>query len=175
MTTALETLDRAYEQMMRAFVRRGQALHYTELARELGLTPEAGRGVLADLMGTGVPAWLYDGTDYVASFAPFNNVPTQYRVTVEGQQPLVRPVRLRSAGGLLALPRQGRDRRGALSRLRGGAAGGRPRWAHRLRGARHDPRLRGHPFPRVAGQPGVQLKPHEPLPVGRTCEELVTL
>jgi len=44
------------------------------------------RGVLADLMATGVPAWLYDGTDYVASFAPFNNVPTQYRVSVEGQQ-----------------------------------------------------------------------------------------
>src|ERR1700751_4407132 len=86
MTTAVETLDRAYEQMMRAFVRRGQALHFTELARELNLTPEAGRRVLVDLMGTGVPAWLYDGTDYVASFAPFNNVPTQYRVSVEGQQ-----------------------------------------------------------------------------------------
>jgi hypothetical protein len=86
MTTALETLDRAYQQMMQAFVRRGQALHYTELARDLGLTPEAGRDVLLDLMSTGVPAWLYDGTDYVASFAPFNNVPTQYRISVEGQQ-----------------------------------------------------------------------------------------
>ena len=86
MTTALETLDRAYQQMMQAFVRRGQALHYTELARDLGLTPEAGRGVLLDLMDTGVPAWLYDGTDYVASFAPFNNVPTQYRISVEGHQ-----------------------------------------------------------------------------------------
>jgi hypothetical protein len=86
MTATLETLDRAYQLMMQAFVRRGQALHYTELARDLGLTPEAGRGVLLDLMKTGVPAWLYDGTDYVASFAPFNNVPTQYRVGVDGQQ-----------------------------------------------------------------------------------------
>lgn len=86
MTTALATLDRAYQLMMQTFVRRGQALHYTELARDLGLTPEEGRGVLLDLMSTGVPAWLYDGTDYVASFAPFNNVPTQYRISVEGQQ-----------------------------------------------------------------------------------------
>lgn len=86
MTTALETLDRAYQLMMQTFVRCGQALHYTELARDLGLMPGAGRGVLLDLMNTGVPAWLYDGTDYVASFAPFNNVPTQYRISVEGQQ-----------------------------------------------------------------------------------------
>jgi len=82
----LETMDRAYAAMMRAFVERGQALHYTELARALGVGPDEGRGLMHDLMATGVPAWLYDGTDYVASFAPFNNVPTQYRISVEGQQ-----------------------------------------------------------------------------------------
>lgn len=81
----LETLDRAYQRMMEAFVQRGQALHFTELAHALGVAPEEGRQILHDLMGTGVPAWLYDGTDLVASFAPFNNVPTQYRISVEGQ------------------------------------------------------------------------------------------
>ena len=24
--------------------------------------------------------------DYIVSFAPFNNLPTQYRITIEGQQ-----------------------------------------------------------------------------------------
>ena len=42
--------------------------------------------MLYDLMGRGIPAWLYDDTDYIASFAPFNNVPTQYRITVDGVQ-----------------------------------------------------------------------------------------
>jgi hypothetical protein len=86
MTTALETLDRAYQRMMQTFVQRGTALHFTELAHALGVGPEAGRAILHDLMDTGVPAWLYGRTDLVASFAPFNNVPTQYRITIEGQQ-----------------------------------------------------------------------------------------
>ena len=83
--TQLETLDRAYQLMMAAFVSRGHALHHVELGRALGVAPEEGRVVLHDLLASGIPAWAYDGTDYVASFAPFNNVPTQYRVSVEGQ------------------------------------------------------------------------------------------
>ena len=84
--TEMEVLNRAYGLMMAAFVARGQALHHVELAAALGLPPEDGRTVLHDLMGTGIPAWLYGDTDYVASFAPFNNVPTHYRVSVEGRQ-----------------------------------------------------------------------------------------
>jgi hypothetical protein len=34
----------------------------------------------------GIPGWLHPHTDYIASFAPFNNLPTQYRITIEGQQ-----------------------------------------------------------------------------------------
>jgi hypothetical protein len=82
----LETMDRTYAAMMRTFVERGYALHHTELAQVLGVKPEEGRALMHELVGTGVPAWLYDGTDYLASFAPFNNVPTQYRISVEGQQ-----------------------------------------------------------------------------------------
>ena len=80
----IETLNRAYQQMMQSFVVRGHALHYVELGKALGLAPEDGRTVLHELLGAGIPAWAYDGTDYVASFAPFNNVPTQYRVSVDG-------------------------------------------------------------------------------------------
>jgi hypothetical protein len=32
------------------------------------------------------PGWFQPGTDYIASFAPFNNLPTQYRITIDGQQ-----------------------------------------------------------------------------------------
>jgi hypothetical protein len=32
------------------------------------------------------PGWLHRGTDYIASFPPFNNQPTQYRVSVDGDQ-----------------------------------------------------------------------------------------
>jgi hypothetical protein len=47
---------------------------------------EEGRRLLHDLMATPVPAWLHLGTDYIVSVAPFNSLPTQYRLTIDGQQ-----------------------------------------------------------------------------------------
>ena len=79
-------LDRAYYSIMQSFINTGQALHYTEIAVELGLAMEDGRQLLHDLMDTGIPCWLDPGTDYIVSFAPFHNLPTQYRITVEGEQ-----------------------------------------------------------------------------------------
>jgi len=68
-------------------VETGQAPHYIEIASGLGISIEEGRKVLHDLLTTpGIPGWLYPGTDYIASFAPFNNLPTQYRITIEEQQ-----------------------------------------------------------------------------------------
>ena len=90
----LTMLDRAYHRIMQWFIRSGQAPHYVELAADLGLAVEEGRQLLHVLMDTGIPAWLHPQTDYLVSFAPFNNLPTQYHVTVAGQQPVVRPVRL---------------------------------------------------------------------------------
>jgi hypothetical protein len=35
----------------------------------------------------GIPGiWLFPETDYVGSFAPFSNLPTQYRITVDAKQ-----------------------------------------------------------------------------------------
>ena len=82
----LALLDRAHAAIMRRMVSTGQAPHYTELARELGLSMEAGRRLVHELVDTGIPAWLHPDTDYVVSFPPFHNLPTQYRVTVEGEQ-----------------------------------------------------------------------------------------
>jgi hypothetical protein len=79
-------LDRAFQIIMKQMVATGQAPHYTELAGELGVSVEQGRKILHDLFSAGVPGWLYPNTDYIVSFAPFNNLPTQYRITVEGKQ-----------------------------------------------------------------------------------------
>jgi len=80
------TLDRTFHTIMKRMVATGQAPHYAEIAKELGVSMEEGRKALHDLFSAGIPGWLYPNTDYIASFAPFNNLPTQYRVTIDGQQ-----------------------------------------------------------------------------------------
>ncbi len=82
----LTVLDRAFHSVMTCLVNTGRAPHYTELASDLDVAPEEGRQIFHDLMDTGIPAWLHPGTDYIVSFAPFNNLPTQYRITVDGEQ-----------------------------------------------------------------------------------------
>ena len=79
-------MDRVYQFTMETMIARGDAPHYTELARAFSVKPEQGKELLHELVNTGIPAWLYGDTDYLASFAPFNNVPTQYRISVEGEQ-----------------------------------------------------------------------------------------
>ncbi len=79
-------LDRANQIIKQQMEETGQPPHYTELAKQLGLPVEEGRQVLHDLIDTGIPAWLHPGTDYIVSFPPFNNMPTQYRITVDGEQ-----------------------------------------------------------------------------------------
>ena len=83
----IQLLDRTFHFIMETFVARGHGPHYTEIAKEFGVHPEEGRRLLHELMDSSVmPMWLYPGTDLIASFAPFNNQPTQYRITIDGQQ-----------------------------------------------------------------------------------------
>ena len=79
-------LDRAFYSIMQRIGGAGQAPHYTGMAADLGLPPEEERQLLRDLMETGIPCWLHPGTDYLVSFAPFHNLPTQYRIPVDGEQ-----------------------------------------------------------------------------------------
>ena len=79
-------LARLYHALLSAFVREGHAPHYTELARRLGLPLEEARLALHRLAGLGLPIWLHPGTDLLASFAPFSNLPTQYLVSVDGER-----------------------------------------------------------------------------------------
>ena len=80
-------MNRAFHVIMKQMVESGQAPFYAELASEFGLSVEDGRKVLHDLFSTpGMPGWLYPRTDLIVSFAPFNSLPTQYRITIDGQQ-----------------------------------------------------------------------------------------
>jgi hypothetical protein len=76
-----------YHAIISGLVRDGRAPHYTEVARGLGLSAEEARQALHQLDATGVPGfWVRPGTDFVESCAPFSNIPTQYRISVEGEQ-----------------------------------------------------------------------------------------
>ena len=79
-------MDRAFHRLMRSIVESGSALHYAELAQALGVSVEDGRQLLHAVMQAYPIGWLHPETDYIASFPPLNNLPTQYRVTVRGEQ-----------------------------------------------------------------------------------------
>jgi len=78
-------LDDGYASIMATIVETGQAPHFTELAADLGFEPETGRQLIHELVGM-TPGWTHPGTDYIASFPPFNAQPTQYRISVDGKQ-----------------------------------------------------------------------------------------
>jgi hypothetical protein len=79
-------LDKAFHVIMKHMVETGQAPFYTELASSLGLAVEEGRKTLHDLFNSGIAGWLYPRTDHIVSFAFFNNLPTHYRITIDGRQ-----------------------------------------------------------------------------------------
>jgi hypothetical protein len=79
-------LDKTFHTIMKCMVETGQAPHYTEIAAALGVSPEEGRKAQHDLFDAGIPGWLFPDTDLITSFAPFNNLPTQFRITIDGQQ-----------------------------------------------------------------------------------------
>lgn len=81
----LELLDRGYAAVMDSVVADGRAPHFTELAATLDIELGAARELVHELVAL-TPGWTHPGTDYIASFPPFNLQPTQYRVTIDGAQ-----------------------------------------------------------------------------------------
>ena len=79
-------LDQLFTRIMRGLVDTGRAPHYAELARALNVSVPDGRQLLLDVMQAYPIGWLHPDTDYIASFPPLNNLPTQYRVSVRGEQ-----------------------------------------------------------------------------------------
>ena len=82
----LPTLDRAFLYIMGRMGETGAAPHFSELAAEMVIPMEEGRNLVHEIMATGFPGWLHPDTDWIASFPPFSNIPTQYRITIDGQQ-----------------------------------------------------------------------------------------
>lgn len=81
-----EQVQRAYTAIIKHSIEHGAAPHYTELARTLGVTPDEARELQSEASRASVGCWISPDTDYVHSFAPFSNLATQYRVSVEGVQ-----------------------------------------------------------------------------------------
>ena len=77
--------DRMWSRITRALVDTGRPPHYAELARALGVSPAESRGILHAVLQAYPIGWVHPDTDYIASFPPFNNQPTQYRISVDGR------------------------------------------------------------------------------------------
>ncbi len=84
--TDKDLINKTYSFIMNRLVETGQAPHYTEIAVALGISMPEGRMALHDLIKTGVYGWVYPGTDILVSLAPFNSLPNQFRVTIDGRQ-----------------------------------------------------------------------------------------
>lgn len=82
----MAALDRVHDVVLDTFIERGYGPHYTEVAVALGVAPRTARELLRQLVGQGIAAWFAPDTDWIASFSPFSNQPTQDRVSVDGVQ-----------------------------------------------------------------------------------------
>ena len=80
----IELLDRAHAAVMAHIVDTASAQHHTELATELGIGLTEARELVHELVAI-IPGWTHPGTDYFASFPPFNLQPTHYRVSIDGK------------------------------------------------------------------------------------------
>ena len=78
-------LDQVHHVILETFVATGHVPSAADIAEGLGVSPEEGRGLLHELAAAGLPIWLQPSTDLIASCAPFNELPTPYRVTVDGR------------------------------------------------------------------------------------------
>ncbi len=76
----------AYTAVLEHFVKTGRAPHFTELAETLHLRPEEARLIQHKAAESALACWFVKDTDYVESWAPFSNVPTNYLVTIRGEQ-----------------------------------------------------------------------------------------
>jgi hypothetical protein len=79
-------VQRLHERVLRTLMDTAQAPTYLDLARAEGLPPEEARAALRELMPAAMACWQYPGTDHIVSYAPFNNVPTRHRITIDGEQ-----------------------------------------------------------------------------------------
>ncbi len=78
-------IQQVYTTIVEHFIHTGRAPHYTELASMVGIHPDEACGLQREVAAAAMGSWLAPDTDYIASWAPFSNVPTQYVVTVASE------------------------------------------------------------------------------------------
>jgi len=79
-----DRVQKAYTATLRHVIATGWAPHHTELAEILGTTPDDAKELQAAAAEAAPGCWISPETDYVQSWAPFSNIPTQYFVAVDG-------------------------------------------------------------------------------------------
>jgi len=79
-------VQKTYTAVLEHFKINGRAPHFTELAADLGVAPEEARLLLHEAADSAVACWFMADSDYVESWPPFSNIPTQYLVTIDGDQ-----------------------------------------------------------------------------------------
>ncbi len=79
-----EQVQRAYTTILEQLIQTARAPHHTELAIALGTTPDQAKELQQSATKAVAGCWIAPETDYVQSWAPFSNIPTQYLVSVDG-------------------------------------------------------------------------------------------
>jgi len=84
--SSTDSIKSAYTEILRHFLEHGRAPHYSELARSLELSIDDARELQRDTAEAGPVdgCWLTHDSDYIESWAPFSNVPTHFRISVDG-------------------------------------------------------------------------------------------
>ena len=78
-------IQQVYTTIIEHFIHTGRAPHYTEFASLVGVHPDEACSLQREAAAVAMGSWLAPDTDYIASWAPFANVPTQYFVTVANE------------------------------------------------------------------------------------------
>ena len=81
-----QLVQRTYTTILQHMVDHGWAPHYTQLAAEFSISTEEARLAVNQAAETAIGCWTSPGTDQVGSWAPFNNTPTHYHVSVDGER-----------------------------------------------------------------------------------------
>lgn len=87
MTYEVDSLvQRTYTHVLKHIVEHGWAPHYTDLAVTFSVSTEEARCALNEAAEFAVGCWTSPGTDQVGSWAPLNNTPTHYLVSIDGER-----------------------------------------------------------------------------------------
>ena len=81
-------VQKAYTAVLEYFIENGLAPHYVELADILDINIDEARVLVRDTAAAApiASSWLSHDTDYIESWAPFSNIPTHNKISIDGEQ-----------------------------------------------------------------------------------------